>query len=113
MSIAIGLLQGKYREEGKTNKSLESMDADRMVRYVNYVNDNLVDKEHRRTNEVDYAAKNDRNRFHGNGIIDQNAPLGNLMVETVCGAREHLLRSSYSNFWKMRILITSTELMER
>ncbi len=87
LSIAIGLLQGKYREEGKTNKSLESMDADRMVRYVNYVNDNLVDKEHRRTNEVDYAAKNDRNRFHGNGIVDRNAPLGNLMVETVCGGK--------------------------
>ena len=82
LSIAIGLLQGIYREEGITNKAADSMDADRLYKYVRLVNDKYVDKAAKRTNEVDYPAGNDRNRFHHNGIISPDVPLGNVFVET-------------------------------
>ena len=82
LSIAIGLLQGIDRDEGKKDPVVESMNADRLYKFIQLVDESYVDKTARRTNEVDYPAKNDRNRFHFNGIIDRTAPLGNLFVET-------------------------------
>ena len=82
LSIAIGLLQGIYREEGVSDKVVSAMDADRLYKYVRVVNEKYVDPAHKRTNEVDYSAKNDRNRFHNNGIISPDVPLGNVFVET-------------------------------
>ena len=82
LSIAIGLLQGIDRDEGKKDPVVESMNADRLYKFIQLVDESYVDKTARRTNEVDYPAKNDRNRFRFNGIIDRTAPLGNLFVET-------------------------------
>ncbi|WP_029233174.1 CehA/McbA family metallohydrolase [Butyrivibrio sp. VCB2006] len=82
LSIAIGLLQGIYKDEGISDKSVASMDADRLYKYVRVVNESYIDPAHKRTNEVDFAGKNDRNRFHNNGIIGPDVPLGNVFVET-------------------------------
>ena len=82
LSIAIGLLQGMRRDAGIKDEVLEKMTAEKLLDYVQFVDDKYVDAGKRRTNEVDYPAKNDRNRFHGNGIIDKDAPLGNIYVET-------------------------------
>ena len=87
LSIAIGLLQGMYRQEGVKDKALDKLNADQLYKYIEYVKANCVDESKRRTNEVDYPAKNDRNRFHGNGIVNQNAPLGSLFVETRCAGK--------------------------
>ena len=82
LSIAIGLLQGMIRDEGREDAVISSMNADKLYKYTRFVNEKYVDDKCRRTNEVDYAARNDRNRFHFNGIVDRNAPLGNFFVET-------------------------------
>ncbi|SFC31672.1 CehA/McbA family metallohydrolase [Butyrivibrio sp. YAB3001] len=84
LSIAIGLLQGLNKDESREDKIVESMDADKMCKYIEYVNEHFACSENRRTNEVDYAGKNDRNRFHRNGLVPNGAPLGNLFVETRC-----------------------------
>ena len=82
LSIAIGLLQGLNRDDGKKDPVVEAMDADKLYKFTQLVDDKYVDKKARRTTEVDYPAKNDRNRFHYNGIVDRTAPLGDLFVET-------------------------------
>ena len=86
LSIAVGLLQGINKDNGVSDAVVDEMNADRLYKYVRYINDELVEKTAKRTNEVDYAAKNDRNRFHQNGIIGPEVKLGNLFVEThFCG----------------------------
>ncbi len=82
LSIAIGLLQGLNRDEGKEDPVALSMNADKLYKFTQLVNEKYVDKKNRRTNEVDFPAMNDRNRFHFNGIVDRGGPLGNLFVET-------------------------------
>ena len=82
LSIAIGLLQGINRDEKRIDPVVEAMDADKLYKFTKLVNEKFVDDKSRRTNEVDYPAKNDRNRFHFNGIVDRMGPLGNLFVET-------------------------------
>ena len=82
LSIAIGLLQGMARDEGRKDPAIETMDADKLYKFTKLVNEKYVDKKNCRTNEVDYPAMNDRNRFHFNGIVDRNGVLGNFFVET-------------------------------
>ncbi len=85
LSIAIGLLQGLNKDEGLSDRAVDEMNADKLYKYVKFVNETKVDPKKRRTNEVDYPAMNDRNRLHQNGIISKDVPLGNLFVETKIG----------------------------
>ena len=82
LSIAIGLLQGMNRDEKTSDSVVDAMDADRLYKFTQLVNEKYVDPKTRRTNETDYKAKNDRNRFHGNGILPGVQELGNIFVET-------------------------------
>lgn len=85
LSIAIGILQGLNRDQGKADPVVEAMNADKLYKFTQLVNERYVDDKKRRTNEVDFDGKNDRNRFHFNGIVDRSGPLGNLFVETKDG----------------------------
>ncbi len=82
LSIAIGLLQGMNRDAKIEDAVVDTMDADRLYKFTQYVNEKYVDLATKRTNETDYKAKNDRNRFHGNGILPEVQELGNIFVET-------------------------------
>ncbi len=84
LSIAIGLLQGKLKEEKREDAIVAAMDADRLLKFTRFAISHYDLKGKKRVNEVDYAASNDRNRFHNNGIVDKNAPLGSIYVETKC-----------------------------
>ena len=82
LSIAIGLLQGINRDENISDPVVDAMDADRLYKFTQLVNEKYVDPKIKRTNETDYKAKNDRNRFHGNGILPETKELGSVFVET-------------------------------
>ncbi len=83
LSIAIGLLQGKFREEHKEDDVVRDMTADRLYDFTRYAIKNCSNGK-KRTNEVDYSASNQRNRFHCNGILEGATDLGDLYVETRC-----------------------------
>ena len=85
LSIAIGLLQGLNEDSKVTDKVVSSMNADKLYKFVRYASEKYVDPSKKRTNEMDYPAGNDRNRFHQNGIIEPKPALGNIFVETRCG----------------------------
>ena len=87
LSIAIGLLQGKLKEEGKEDSIVATMEADRLLSLTRYALSHYELKGQKRVNEVDYPASNDRNRFHNNGIVDKNGPLGSIYVETKCNGQ--------------------------
>lgn len=82
LSIALCLLQGIKNDSGCSANVPYGIDADRLYKYIQYVDDNFVDDSKRRTNEVDYPAKNDRNRFHQNGNTEKNKKFGNIYIET-------------------------------
>ena len=84
LSIAIGLLQGKLKEEGKRDEVVSGMDAGRLLTFTEYALANYKLKGKKRVNEVDYPGPNDRNRFHNNGIVDKNGALGSIYIETKC-----------------------------
>ena len=84
LSIAIGLLQGKLSEEGVDDPVVKEMNADRLYEFTKFAVTNFGAKISKRTNNVDYDAKNDRNRFHRNGILEGAKDLGSLIVETRC-----------------------------
>lgn len=84
LSIAIGLLQGKLKEDGKEDAVASRMDADRLLSFTKYALENYKLKGNKRVNEVDYPGTNDRNRFHNNGIVDKNGALGSIYIETKC-----------------------------
>ncbi|MBP3197438.1 MAG: hypothetical protein J6N21_10595, partial [Butyrivibrio sp.] len=82
LSIALCLLQGIKKDSGCSENVPCGIDADRLYKYVQYVDKNFVDDSKRRTNEVDYPAKNERNRFHRNGNTEKNKKFGNIYIET-------------------------------
>ena len=84
LSIAIGLLQGKLAEGGVDDPVVKEMNADRLYDFTRFAVTNFGGKISKRTNNVDYDAKNDRNRFHRNGILEGATDLGSLIVETRC-----------------------------
>ncbi len=84
LSIAIGLLQGLNKDENITDAVVDAMNADRLYKFTQLVNEKFVDPSIKRTNETDYNARNDRNRFHGNGLLPGKEEFGNIFVETRC-----------------------------
>ncbi len=80
LSIAIGLMQGIQKEKGISDPVLENMKADRLDNFIRCAQ--VVCPGKRRTNEVDYPAKNSRNRFHRNGIPEGCKDLGDVYIET-------------------------------
>ncbi|WP_026517566.1 CehA/McbA family metallohydrolase [Butyrivibrio sp. MC2021] len=81
LSIAIGLMQGIQKERGISDPVLENMTADRLDNFIRCARV-VCPSAPRRTNEVDYPAKNFRNRFHRNGIPEGCKALGDVFVET-------------------------------
>lgn len=80
LSIAINLLQGQLRENKQTDSVIETMDADRLYKFIRYSVDTYGDENHKRINPVDRAGSNQRNRFHQNGIADPHAPFGDVYI---------------------------------
>ena len=81
LSIAIGLLQGIQKDRGLSDPVLDAMTADRLDNFIRCARV-VCPGAPKRTNEVDYPAKNFRNRFHRNGIPEGCKELGDVYIET-------------------------------